>query len=208
MSTIQFIYRMTHIGNIPHILQYGITSHNSPNKNPNYINIGDTTLISARDSLTVDVEGKLTDLKDFIPFYFGTRMPMLHIIQNGFNNVKKTPPEDIVYIKCSIQDVIRQKVDYIFSDGHAKNAFTLFYSEKSINDIDNIVDMKAVKNSYWGGEENLDVKRKKQAEFLVKGDIPANCIKMFGCYNEFAKERLIGMGICGTMIQVASQAYY
>mgnify|MGYP003328212048 CR=1 FL=1 len=133
---------------------------------------------------------------------------MLHIIQNGFNNVKKTPPEDIVYIKCSIQDVIRQKVDYIFSDGHAKNAFTLFYSEKSINDIDNIVDMKAVKNSYWGGEENLDVKRKKQAEFLVKGDIPANCIKMFGCYNEFAKERLIGMGICGTMIQVASQAYY
>ncbi len=36
-----YIYRMTHIDNIPHILKYGITHKNSKNANPHYKAIGD-----------------------------------------------------------------------------------------------------------------------------------------------------------------------
>lgn len=43
-----YIYRMTHIENIPHILSYGITHKNSPNRNPNYIDIGDLQIIKTR----------------------------------------------------------------------------------------------------------------------------------------------------------------
>lgn len=208
MDKLQYIYRMTHIENIPHILQYGITAHNSPNRNPHYKNIGDKTLIDVRESMKVDVGGHDVDLKDYIPFYFGTKMPMLYIVQNGFNNVEKTSPWDIVYIKCSIQDVIQQKEDYIFSDGHARDAFTLFFGSDRIHEIADIVDMNAVKSTYWGGEDNLDIKRKKQAEFLVKGDIPADCIKKFGCYNQDAKEKLVDMGVTDEMIQVTPNAYF
>lgn len=207
-NRLQFIYRMTHIENIPHILQHGITSHLSPNKNPHYKNIGDQTLISARGSMTVEVEGRLVNLTNYTPFYFGTKMPMLYVIQNGYNNVEKVAPEEIIYMACSLQDVLSLGVDYIFSDGHAKDAFTQFFSKNDIDRIDNIIEINTVKNNHWGGEENLEIKRKKQAEFLVKEDIPSSCIKMYGCYNEVAKNRLINMGIADTMIQVAPDAYF
>lgn len=208
MTKIQYIYRMTHIENIPHILQYGITSHNSPNKNPNYKNIGDKSLIDVRESMKVDVGGREVDLKDYTPFYFGTKMPMLYIVQNSFNNVERVRPEDIVYIACSIQEVTQQCLDYIFSDGHARDAFTLFFDSDRISEVADIVDMNAVKSTYWGGEDNLDIKRRKQAEFLVKGDIPADCIKKFGCYNQDAKGKLVGMGVPDEMIQVTPKAYF
>lgn len=207
-NRIQYIFRMTHIENIPHILQHGITSHLSPNKNPDYRNIGDKTLITARDTMSILVDGKQVNLTDYIPFYFGTKMPMLYVIHNGYNNVEKIGSEEIVYMACSLQEVLSLEVDYIFSDGHAKDAFTQFFGKNDIDRIDNIIEINSVQNNHWGGEENLEVKRKKQAEFLVKGDIPVNCIKMFGCYNEVAKNKLINMGIADTMIQVAPNAYF
>ena len=40
-----YIYRMTHLENIPHILLNGITHKSSSNTNPKYISIGDVSLI-------------------------------------------------------------------------------------------------------------------------------------------------------------------
>jgi hypothetical protein len=75
------IYRMTHIENIPHILQYGITHRNSPNANPDYVTVGDKSLIDKRNTKQVSIENDGTIvLGDFIPFYFGVRMPMLYVI--------------------------------------------------------------------------------------------------------------------------------
>jgi hypothetical protein len=42
----KYIFRMTHIENIPHILQYGITHSNSINSNPNFTPIGNPNLIT------------------------------------------------------------------------------------------------------------------------------------------------------------------
>jgi hypothetical protein len=50
------IYRMTHIENIPHILQYGITRKDSPNANANFISIGDVSLISTRSHKLVRID--------------------------------------------------------------------------------------------------------------------------------------------------------
>jgi len=50
------LYRITHIENIPHILQYGITHKDSVNKNPEYRNIGDLSLIETRKNKTVIVD--------------------------------------------------------------------------------------------------------------------------------------------------------
>ena len=47
-------------------------------------------------------------LGNFIPFYFGVRMPMLYVMQFGGNFVEKaTPPEDIVYLACSVTNIIQ-----------------------------------------------------------------------------------------------------
>lgn len=87
------VYRITHIENIPHVLEFGITQKNSKNANPNFIKIGDLSLIENRDNKTVTIDNgdfsninsKSIKLGDFIPFCFGVKMPMLYIIQIGGN---------------------------------------------------------------------------------------------------------------------------
>lgn len=211
------IYRMIHIENIPHVLKYGITHKNSPNKNEKFITIGDTSLIDVRTTKSVQVDnGDFQNINapsiilgDFIPFYFGTRMPMLYVMQNGGNFVERaTPAQDIVYLKCLLVDVISSCKSYFFSDVHATDRYVTFYDKSKLTDLPTLIDWNAVKSSYWGGEENLNIKRKKQAEFLVSDDVPSKCITAFGCYNETAKQKLVAFGIEASKIKLIPEAYF
>jgi len=211
------IYRMTHIKNIQHILKYGITHKNSPNSNPNFVNIGDLSLIDNRENKSVKVDNgeflnpisKNIILGNYIPFYFGIKMPMLYIMQIGGNFVEKaTKPEDIIYLACSIDKIIDTGLDFYFSDGHATNHYTSFYEKNQIDKINEIIDWQAIKASYWGGDENLNIKRKKQAEFLVLNDLHPDLIIGFGCYNQLAKHQLLDMGIEESKIKVIPNGYF
>lgn len=209
---------MTHVENIPHILKFGITHKDSQNKNPNYKNIGDINLIDNRSNLIVSIDNgdfksnnELTSIKlgDYIPFYFGVRMPMLFVAQHGGNFVEQaTSPVDIIYLVCSVSKIISLKIDFFFTDGHATDMLTSFYEAAKIDELIDIVDWKAVKSSYWGGNDNLNIKRKKQAEFLVSGDLSPDILIGFGCYNEQAKNKLISFGITEDKIKVIPNAYY
>ncbi|CAA7197192.1 type II toxin-antitoxin system toxin DNA ADP-ribosyl transferase DarT [Chryseobacterium potabilaquae] len=211
------VYRMTHIENISHILKYGITHKNSLNSNPHFVNIGDLSLIDNREHKEVTVDNgdflnfttKSIKLGEYIPFYFGVKMPMLYIMQMGGNFVEKaTKPEDIIYLVCSIDKIINKKLDFYFSDGHATNNYTSFYEKDQIYKMDEIVDWSSIKAPYWGGDENLNIKRKKQAEFLVSIDLSPDLIIGFGCYNENAKKRLIELGVEESKIKVIPQGYF
>lgn len=208
---------MTHIDNIPYILQNGITHKNSPNSNPNFISIGDVSLIDTRRTKRVSIDnGDILNfnassiiLGEFIPFYFGIKMPMLYVIQNGGNFVEKaTPAENIVYLACSLNNIIQSGAVYYFSDGHATDNLTSFYDCTKINELPNIIDWDSIKAPFWGGQENLNIKRKKQAEFLVSDDLPSNFIVGFCCSNEKTKVKLINMGIEEEKIKVIPNAYY
>jgi len=208
---------MTHIDNIPHIREHGITHKNSKNANPDYVSIGDVSLISTRNSKQVDVtNGDLLAfgncsivLGNFIPFYFGIKMPMLYVVQHGGNFVDEaTPPKNIVYLACSLSRILKFGCGYYFSDGHATDNFTTFYDESKIDELHEIIDWASVKASYWSGNENLNTKRKKQAEFLVSDDLPPGFIIGFVCYNGSAKSKLLGMGIEEEKIKIVPGAYY
>ncbi len=212
------LYRITHIENISHILQHGITHRDSINKNPFYKNIGDLSLIDTRSKRKANIDnGALNPnndmvtitLGDFIPFYFGVKMPMLYVAQHGGNFVERpTSPADIVYLGCSLSKIISSQLNFYFSDGHATDVLTSFYDNSKIIELVNIVDWEAVKSSYWGGAENLNIKRKKQAEFLVSGDLSPDFIIAFGCFNENAKDKLISLGVVSDKIKIIPQAYY
>lgn len=212
------LYRITHIENIPHILQYGITHKDSINKNTVYQNIGDLSLIDTRSKKRVYIDNGEIDpsngmaaitLGDYIPFYFGVKMPMLYVAQHGGNFVERaTSPSDIIYLGCSVSKIISSKLNFFFSDGHATDMLTSFYDKSKIDELVNIVDWDAVKSSYWGGAENLNVKRKKQAEFLVSGDLSPEFIIAFGCFNEQAKDKLISLGVACEKIKIIPKAYY
>lgn len=200
-----YLYRMTHIENIPHILQNGITHIDSPNSNSQYVSIGDISLISNRDKFKLP-NGK--KLGTYIPFYFGTRMPMLFVIQKGFNNVQKTASEDIIYCITNVQRVIDHEVDFIFSDGHGVDELTDFYTKERITDIYEILDKSAIDAKYWKNETDLDLKRRKEAEFLIDGDLPVTALLGFAVYNSHAKQKLIGLGIEENKVVIRPNYYF
>jgi hypothetical protein len=188
-----YIFRMTHIENIPHILRYGITHINSPNRNPDYVPIGDATLIGTRHAYSIPNTSKT--LGDYIPFYFFGRMPMLYVVQKGINNVPVTPAEQIVYVVSSVAQIIEHQLEFLFTNGHAVDGFSSFHGASDVGQIDDILDYNAIKAKYWKNEQDLDLKRRKQAEFLVAQDIPVSAILGYLVYNQAANERLVSMGV-------------
>lgn len=181
------LFRMTHVENIPHILQHGITNISSPNRNPNYVPIGDKSLINKRNTFKMP-NGRT--LGEYIPFYFGIKTPMLYVIQNGFNRLTPVPPSKIVYCVLSVQTIEACGLWYVFTDGHALDSFTNFYDEKDIPNFHKLVDGKAIKSTYWKNETDLDLKRRKEAEFLVLGDVPPEAILGFVVFNNEAKQQV------------------
>ena len=148
-------------------------------------------------------------LGDYIPFYFGVRMPMLYVIQHGGNFVPTAvPPEDIIYIVCRVCDVIVEEQEYYYTDGHATEWLTSVYDATHLDELPIRIDWEAVKARYWGGSDNLLVKARKQAEFLVRNDIKPEYIWAWVCYNSSSRERLINMGIDSNKIKVYPAAYF
>lgn len=179
-----YLYRMTHIENVPHILQFCLTQVFSDKANLDYKAIGDNSLINNRTNFLTP-NGKM--LGQFIPFYFGPRMPMLYVIQKGYNGVSVTAPEDIVYCIITVQQVINHKLPFLFTNGHAVNGLSNFYDENDLTKIETIIDWKAINTIFWIDENDLDLKRRKEAEFLIESEIPATCIVGWVVFNEQAK---------------------
>ena len=204
------LYRITHIKNIPHILRFGVTHRLSVNANQNFVPIGDRSLINFRDKFNVEVGAKTINLGQFIPFYFGIRMPMLYTIQHGYNFTTPVAPHEIVYVVVSLQRLIDDSsIPIYFTDGHAVDAFTNFYGRGEIEDLPRIIDWDAVKLRQWSGSSiDIDAKRRKQAECLVGCDIPPEYIVGFGCYNIEAADTLAALGIDKERIKIIPQAYY
>ncbi|OYQ45629.1 hypothetical protein CHX27_05555 [Flavobacterium aurantiibacter] len=200
-----YLFRMTHIENIPHILQYGITHSNSANANPNFVPIGDGSLISTRNNILLS-NGRL--LGEYIPFYFGVRTPMLYVVQNGFNMVAPIPAENIVYCITSVQKIIDLQLDFVFTDGHAVDKFTSQFTTQDIDNLDNILDWKAIRTKYWRDDNDLDLKRRKEAEFLVSGDILINAILGYSVYNQNSKNKIINCGVDAANVHIKSEFYF
>ena len=199
------LFRMVHIENIKHILSYGITHKESPHANPHFVPIGDSSIITTRNSFVLE---NGNTIGDYIPFYFASRTPMLYVIQNGFNGVKTNNPENIIYCVTSVQKIVDLGVDFIFTDGHAIDRLSSQYSNVDIVNIDNFVDWKAIKAKFWIDENDLDLKRRKEAEFMVSGDIPYASLLGFIVYNQKAKERLLSIGVPEEKIKINTTYYF
>lgn len=160
---------------------------NSSYASSNYVSIGDVTVIASR----IERQYNGVSLSECIPFYFGPRSPMLYVIQHGFNGVKQYNAEDIVYCAIALKDIIVSDIDCFFSDGHALNRMTKFYPKSELDRINDIIKYEDVYTKYWKDSGPFDdTKRRKEAELLVKDEIPPEYIRGFVVYNTNAKNNL------------------
>ncbi len=133
---------------------------------------------------------------------------MLYVIQNGFNNVETIPAKDLVYCVTTVQRIIDNNLKFIFTNGHAVNNFSSQYSISEVENIQDLVDWKAVEAKYWNDENDLDLKRRKEAEFLILGDLPLHVIGGYLVYNEDTKNRLIDFGVKEREIVIKPEFYF
>lgn len=200
---LKYAFRITHIDNIPHIIKYGIVKKNSPFRDEHFVSIGDPRIIQLREKTDI---GNYR-VSDYIPFYLGPRSPMLYVIQHGYNDVPLVEPEKIVYCVIKLNDLIINNIDCIFTDGHALSVLTSFYEKNDLVRINEIVNYEDVYSTQWNSEVDIDLKRRKEAELLVKSDLPSLLICGYVVYNEKAKTTLIRQGVNENKI-VVSPGYY
>ena len=149
-------------------------SKNSGHIVPNFVNIGDTTLIKQRETFTVRVNPPNGSLGDYIPFYFAGHSPMLLNIKTGARGIQQQDQNNLIYIVCRISSITEYCLEWCFTDGHAKNNLTKFYN--NLRDLE-LLDWDIISQQYWyDTADDYDRMRRKQAEFLVKNHVPATCI--------------------------------
>lgn len=203
MKEIQYAYRMTHIDNIENILNVGLVLPTSEKANPQYVPIGDVTAIDTRRH-SILPNGR--SIGDYIPFYFGPRTPMLYVIQHGYNNVTQRKAEEIVYCVISIDDIVRNNVPCIFTDGHALTKITTIYPGHLLKDVNKYVKYCDVYAKQWIDEP--DAKRLKEAELLIESDMSPTYIRYFLVYNESARQKLLSLNIDEMKIRIAPHFYF
>lgn len=202
-NILKYAFRITHIDNMPHIIRYGIVKRDSPYRNEHFVNIGDQRVIRSREETVING----CRISDYIPFYLGPRSPMLYVIQHGYNGVPRIEPEKIVYCVIKLDDLISNNIDCIFTNGHALNNLTSFYRQDDLIRINELIKFEDVYSVQWNSEVDIDLKRRKEAELLIKNDLPARFICGYVAYNEKAKQALIALGIDENKI-VVSPTYY
>ena len=203
-----FIYRMTHIDNVPFIVENGLWSKLSEVQDPGFVPIGNPSIIDKRTDKPVGVNPPGGVLGEYVPFYFSGYSPMLLNIATG-HGVNKVPQKDIVFIVCDAVEIINAGIPYCFTDGNAANKTSTFY--------DNLyglqkLDWGTIKAKMWANtDEDFDRVRKKMAEFLVKEHIPSNLIREIIVRNTDAKQRvetMVGDALPGCKIEVDTNNNY
>lgn len=184
-----YLFRICHIDNLDYILESGkLTSPNNPDSDPNYIGIGDSTLISSRSLREIQIV-PYGSFNNYVAFYFGARSPMLYNIQKGYNNVTRRSPDEIIYLVTTFDKVKEENCQYVFTDGHAYHNLSQFFNqEESLGEVD----WKAVNLVRWNDtEEDPDRKRRKQAEFLVHNEIRIATLIAIVVYSETVKASIL-----------------
>lgn len=178
------LYRMVHWQNVEYILQNGFCSREHPNMDPDYISIGHRQLISDRHAHPVPL-ANAGNLGEYVPFYFAGHSPMLYLIYNGYQGVSQLPQKDIVFMVCKFHNIQNSGLEYLFTDRNAKISVANFYNQKA--DFDKL-NWDCIQSKNWKNDEsNYSRQDYKQAEFLVRHQVPVEYITALVVKNEERK---------------------
>jgi len=172
------LFRITHIENVPWILENGLHCYNSSCRDPNFRQIGNPEIIDKRAGRRVPIAPGGT-LSDYIPFYFTPYSPMLLNIKTGYY-VATTPMPDIAILVTSLRKVEADGLAFVFTDRHAYLEAAQFSSD--LLQLDRIP---------WSGLQQRDFKRnpddpakfeRYQAEALIHKGLPVSTLLGLVCH--------------------------
>jgi hypothetical protein len=172
------IFRVTHIANVPWILEHGLHCRNAGVCDPNYREIGDPDLIDKRAHREVQVPPRGT-LSDYIPFYFTPFSPMLYKIKTGHQGINQIPMPDIVVLVSSLHKLTEQGVEFVFTDRHAYLQTASF--SRSMEDL-KLLDWRSLRaRDFKRNPDDPGKFERYQAEALIHRHLPLNALAGVAC---------------------------
>jgi hypothetical protein len=165
----------------------------------NYQNIAYAGAQSARAARTVP-NPPGGSIHDYVPFYFAPRSPMLLTIDRG--NVSGCPwrQADILHFETTVQQVAVLGRSFVFYDRNATLKYSKAYT--SLADLDAAVAWDLLLEAprldgfckYWhdnaANPRYADRMERRQAEFLVKTDIPLSHMTRLGVVDAVRKAQV------------------
>lgn len=173
------IYHITHIRNLPLILQDGFLwcDNEKTARHLNPVGIAHEHIKRRRAARDVTACRGGT-LADYVPFYFAPRSPMLYTIHKGNVENYREGQEPVLHLVSSTERVAASGLPFTFTNGHAEMLTSSFYED--LADL-NKVDWSVMRSHYWNDTAN-DGNRKwrRQAEFLVHNNFPVSLAEEIG----------------------------
>jgi hypothetical protein len=202
------IFRITHIENVPWILDHGLHCRNSGQFDPNFKNIGNLELISRRHLRVVPIPPGGT-LSDYVPFYFTPFSIMMFNIKTGYGGVSRVPNEDIVIFVSSLRKVSDLGLKFVFTNQHAYPVAAEFFS--NLEDLNRIDWPILQARNFKHDPEDPGKKERYQAEALIHDLLPVSALLGIGCHSKTAEARLqieLGRRSLDTRLVVQPQWYF
>jgi hypothetical protein len=183
-----YIFRITHIDNVPWILKNGLHCNTSGTRDPNFRTIGNPGLIDRRSAKWVPERPGGT-LSDYVPFYFTSHSMMLYNIKTGYNGLKQFPMSEIAIIISSMHRLAEVGLPFLFTDRHA-----LVMNANFTGDLDNLdwIDWKVIESREFRKKTADDLERceRYQAEALIHRHMPVSAMLGMALYGEAQKARI------------------
>jgi hypothetical protein len=184
-----YIFRITHLDNVPWILRNGIHCRNSSVRDPNFRAIGDPDLIEKRSNRQVPI-GPGGTLSDYVPFYFTPHSPMLYNIKTG-RRVAVVPMAEIVILASSIPKLVETGTPFVYTDRHAYLQAAVYLT--SLKDLDRIDWQLIASRDFQRDANRPDKVERYQAEALVHRHLPVSALIGIACYDSQSRTRLLGI---------------
>ncbi|HUW62103.1 MAG TPA: DUF4433 domain-containing protein [Candidatus Bathyarchaeia archaeon] len=184
------IFRLVPVDNLTVLLQRG--GLHAPNHIPSdglLYKVAHNVELQAARSRTVIPCGPRGTVHDYVPFYFGALSPMLLKLKTGQVEGYNDGQAPLIYLVSTAQTVAGSGSGFVFSDGHGYVAYTEWFDDLSMLSK---VDWKAVAAQYWGTQNDPtgELKRRKQAEFLIHRFCDWSLIQDIAVINEDMKARV------------------
>jgi hypothetical protein len=162
------IYHITHIDNLPGILQQGRLWSDArriamglANTNIGYSHIKARRM---RHAVTVSAGGTLGE---YVPFNFCSRSVMLYVVSRQHVDYAGDQ-RSILHLVSSVENVVAARRPCFFTDRHADLGYARQFDD--LARLPHEVDWSVMPVRHWGGD--VELKEKRQAEFLVRDWCP------------------------------------
>jgi hypothetical protein len=185
-----YIFRITHINNLPWILRNGLHCASSGVHDPDFVTIGNPDIIGKRTSKAVPLAPGGV-LEDYVPFYFTPCSVMLFNIVTGYNGITKHERDEVIVMVSSLETLEARGVEFVFTDRHALVAYAEFFSD--VRALDRI-DWELLRaRDFSRSNTDLGKVERYQAEALAHRAVPVNALLGIACHSDTSKANVEAM---------------